>query len=219
VSLIDEALKRASEETAKQEAAKRSGSSRWAPSHIPRAKRSSWKGAAGFAAVFLAGSAAAWLLFGRGHAPTVPAEPAIHTVAPSPAPSPLSVRVSGPAPVAAPEHRGRQRSIAEPVPARPAPSPASGAQAPETPALAPLDHAAPGPPPAPRKTFVRTATLAGGESIELGGIVYSEGNPVALLNGKVVAPGGSVGDFTVVQIRPDRVDFSGNGATFSILLR
>ncbi|HEY4229779.1 MAG TPA: hypothetical protein VGO79_06385 [Thermoanaerobaculia bacterium] len=66
---------------------------------------------------------------------------------------------------------------------------------------------------------MRSASLPGGETIELGGIVYSEGNPVALLNGRVVAAGGSVGSYIVVQVRPERVDFEGEGTTFSILLR
>jgi hypothetical protein len=213
MSLIDDALRRAREEAALQEAAKRPGSSRWAPSHIPRRRRSAWKGAGGLAAVFLAGSAAAWLFFARAPGRSVP----VPVVRPSTPAASLPVPVAAPAPAPPrriePPARTRARRSAGENP------PAPAAAAPQESSAAASNTAAP--PPAGQsgqRTFVHTATLAGGQTIELGGIVYSESNPVALINGKVVAPGSLVGDFTVVQIRPERVDFSGNGTTFSILL-
>lgn len=210
MSLIDDALKRAREEAALQDAAKRPGSSRWAPSHIPTRRRPVWKAAAALAAVFLAGSGAAWLFFGRNAARPVPSPAERPSV---PGPQQARIPANAPAPLPKVEPPARNRSRRAPDARAPA------ASSPETDAPPVATATAPRAAAPTRNTFVRTATLAGGETIELGGIVYSEGNPVALINGKVVAPGDLVGDYTVVQIRPERVDFSGNGATFSILLR
>jgi hypothetical protein len=225
MSLIDDALRRAREEAALRDAAGRPGASRWAPSHIPGRRRSAWKPAAALVAVFLAGSAAAWLLVGRSRVAPVPA-PAASPSEPAPLSNlpaaPLANRTAAAAPALPekPEPPARNGIRPEAVSRRPA-AKSFPAHEPAPPAPAPSAAApnAASPSTPARSTFVRTATLAGGETIELGGIVYSEGNPVALINGKVVAPGGLVGDYTVVQIRPERVDFSGNGASFSILLR
>ena len=212
MSLIDDALRRAREEAALQEAEKRPGSSRWAPSHIPRRRRPAWKAAGALAAVFLAGSAAAWLFLSRAPERSVP-DPSARP-SPSAAPPPAAVAAPAPAPARRVEPPARVRVRRTPEENSPAPVAAVPAASPN-----PASASAAPPPAAGQRTFVHTATLAGGQTIELGGIVYNEENPIALINGKVVAPGGLVGDFTVVQIRPERVDFSGNGTTFSILLR
>ena len=219
MSLIDDALKRAREEAARQEAARRSSPSRWAPSHVPGARPSSWKAAAALTGVFLAGCGAAWLLVGRVPAPRLPAETEAKAVPP----------------VGATHVADRERPASKTIDRAPAPirRPRFPSDAPHGSTTLPQPAGVSSEGPAPesasrenektagpaRKTFVRRAAFPGGETIELGGIVYTEGSPVALINGKVVAPGGSVGNFTVVQIRPEGVDFAGDGTTFSILLR
>ncbi|MGH9442881.1 MAG: hypothetical protein ACRD16_11465 [Thermoanaerobaculia bacterium] len=213
MSLIDDALKKAREDAVRRESARPPGASRWAPSHVPGRRRATWRSALPLAAVFVAGCAVAWIFVGRAPART---QPAPSPVAAAPLPSARAIPSEPPAKA--------QQKPAVPVPApraRKGPASTSAKTVLAVPETSPA--AAPARPPAPsspgRNTFVRTATLPGGETIELGGIVFSEGTPVALINGKIVAPGGAVGDYTVVQIRPEKVDFSGNGLSFSILLR
>ena len=62
-------------------------------------------------------------------------------------------------------------------------------------------------------------TLPGGPKIALEGIVFSETNPVALINGKVLPPGGVVEEFTIVSIKPDRVELNGRGVTIVVTLK
>jgi hypothetical protein len=89
--------------------------------------------------------------------------------------------------------------------------------------------AAPAPPaaaaPAPNraalrdgKSYVRIVDLPGEDRIELEGIVYSETNPVAVIGGKVLAPGAFVGDFQVLKIEEDRVTLRGRGVTIYVTL-
>ncbi len=73
--------------------------------------------------------------------------------------------------------------------------------------------------PAAAKTYVREFTVPGGGKIELGGIVFSETNPVALINGKVASPGSTVEGFTVVQIQADRVELRGNDRTIFLMVK
>jgi hypothetical protein len=73
--------------------------------------------------------------------------------------------------------------------------------------------------PADAKTYVGELTAPDGAKIELGGIVYSETNPVALINGKVLGPGATVEEFTIVSIQPDRVELRGRGITMFIALK
>lgn len=74
--------------------------------------------------------------------------------------------------------------------------------------------------PAPvRRNYVGEARLPGGVKIELGGIVYSEDHPVALLNGRIHRPGSSVEGFTVVEILENRVELQGTDRTIFITLK
>jgi len=57
------------------------------------------------------------------------------------------------------------------------------------------------------RTFAGTASLPGGK-LELEGIVFSDANPTALINGRVVAPGSYVEGYTVVRIEPNRVELT-----------
>jgi len=163
--------------------------------------------------VFLAGVGAAWLFLSRPPA-AVPAPRAAaeypHTPPASPKPQPAVAVPSRP------ERRHRNSEGARPRGNETGPASSSGAAPPAVIPI-PREPAAVSPPPG-EKTYVRVAKL-GDQTIELGGIVFSESNPVALINGKVASPGSVVGDYTVVRIRPEGVDFSGDGLVFSILLR
>ncbi len=73
-------------------------------------------------------------------------------------------------------------------------------------------------PPARAKTFSGTANLPSAR-LELEGIVYAEGSPMALINGRVVAPGGYVEGYTVVRIERDRVELKGDDGTIILTLK
>lgn len=55
------------------------------------------------------------------------------------------------------------------------------------------------------RVFVLSAELAGGQSVDLGGIAWSETGPYALLNGRVVGLGEWVQGYRVSQIDPGQV--------------
>jgi len=92
----------------------------------------------------------------------------------------------------------------------PAREPGSGSAAPES---KPVRGLADG------KTYAGEVTLPDGPKIVLEGIVFSETNPVALINGKVLPPGGVVEEFTIVSIKPDRVELKGHGVTIVVTLK
>jgi hypothetical protein len=69
------------------------------------------------------------------------------------------------------------------------------------------------------RTFAGEVQLPEGGKIALEGIVYSETNPVALINGKVLPPGGVVEEFSIVSIREDRVELRKQGLTIFITLK
>jgi len=66
------------------------------------------------------------------------------------------------------------------------------------------------------RTYAGTASLPSGK-LELEGIVYSEANPTALINGRVLRPGGYVEGYTIVSIAPDRVELEGEGGARIVL--
>jgi hypothetical protein len=61
--------------------------------------------------------------------------------------------------------------------------------------------------------------LVGGGKISLDGIAYSDTSPVAVVNGKVVGPGGYVEGFTIIRILPDRVELEREGSRTFLTLR
>jgi hypothetical protein len=67
------------------------------------------------------------------------------------------------------------------------------------------------------RAYSREVSLPGGGKLALSGIAYSEHQPVAVINGKVVGPGEVVSEFTVARILTDRVELRGHGV--SIFLR
>ncbi len=83
----------------------------------------------------------------------------------------------------------------------------------------------PGEAPAPDRGSVAAKAHSGtfvapdGTRIELGGIVYSETNPVALINGRVLPVGGVVGSMTILSITENRVELAGDGARVFLSIR
>lgn len=69
------------------------------------------------------------------------------------------------------------------------------------------------------RSFSRRVELAGGETIELGGIAWSETGPFALINGRVVGPGEKVGGFRVIRIEPKQVEIEAGGETIYLRLK
>jgi hypothetical protein len=65
---------------------------------------------------------------------------------------------------------------------------------------------------------VAEAAVPGGH-IELGGIVYSDTNPVAILNGRIMGVGAVVDGFTVVSIEENRVELKSEHRTIVLTLR
>jgi len=126
----------------------------------------------------------------RPEAPTI-AEMRQREIALNPAPRPQS---------APPEAR-------ESEPAAPAPAPV-----PETPAPSAPEPAAPvaATEPGQVRTYQQEVPLAGGGTLRLNGIAFSE-QPVALFGGKVVALGESVAGYKVVAIEARRVRLEGQG--------
>jgi hypothetical protein len=95
-----------------------------------------------------------------------------------------------------------------------APEPAP-AQAPPAPIpAAPIGPVVdlPQPPPPETRSYVREVPVEGGAALRLNGIAFSE-KPVALFGDKVLAPGESVGGFTVMEIERKRVKLQGPGGT------
>ena len=246
MSLIDEALKRAASEAARRDAAKGVLPPFAPPLPLPDRRRPLWPVWAAAGVVLLA---AGGLLLRRGsdrRAPEAPraARPAARSTAPA---SPTGTATPSRSPTAAaaarpPVSSGMSRS---PSPGRtqvraaaavsPSPSPVRELpQAVVTPAAAlPLPDAsgsprvrsgarptpAPTRPRLPAQTFGREAALPGGGKLELGGIVFSAENPVALINGRVVGPGSFVDGFEVVRIEETQVELEGEGRRVILQLR
>jgi len=223
MSLIDEALKRAELEAARRDGL-RSGAYPWVPEHMPR-KRRRW---GWVAAVFLALSAIAtgWLLWPRGETPAIQ-NPKSQIRNPPVASQRLETVEVPPPPVGIPSRvlardKGAANAVGteskRPTPpfdtarARigPAREPGSGSAAAENKPARGLSDG---------KTYAGELTLPDGPKIALEGIVFSETNPVALINGKVLPPGGVVEEFTIVSIKPDRVELNGRGVTIFVTLK
>jgi len=223
VSLIDEALKRAQE--AHRDAAQGAAPvPPWTPAPLPDRRR----GLRAHLPSVLAGVllvvliAAAFLAIGRWPfaRPTRTAtRPAPAATAPVPVPESAeaalpeitSEALVEPPPRAAP---GEPRK-APPAPARKTPP----LQPAVIPSVAPPAPERPGRTTAEGRTYVGKALLPGGAKIELGGIVFSQENPTALINGRVVSRGAFVEGFEVTRILPDRVELTGSGTTISVALK
>jgi hypothetical protein len=127
-------------------------------------------------------------------------------VPPPPAPAPAGGAVSNPAP------RQTGVSVTRIEPPGP-PMVASG-----SPMIVRSEEARPAPP-ARGRPFVREATTPSGARLSLDGIVFSDENPAAVVNGRVVSVGSFIEGCEVVRIRPDRVELEERGTAIVLLLK
>jgi hypothetical protein len=224
MSLIDEALKRAELEAARRDGL-RSGAYPWVPEHMPRKRRG--RGWIAAAVLSLAAIAAGWLFWPRGETRVIQnpkseiqnppiVSPKLETVEVPPPPVGLPSRVLPRDRVAASADVGPETKRPTPpfdtARARIAPpkEPGPGSAAAESRPVRGLSDG---------KTYAGELTLPDGPKIALEGIVFSETNPVVLINGKVLPPGGVVEEFTIVSIKPDRVELNGRGVTIFVTLK
>jgi hypothetical protein len=69
------------------------------------------------------------------------------------------------------------------------------------------------------KTYVNEVPIPGGGVVKLNGIAFSPDHPIAVFDGRVVAPGEVVQGFTVLEIQADHVTLQGHGAKVSVSLK
>ena len=222
MSLIDDALKRA------QEASRRQGEPErkrpWTPAPLPDAglaRRRAIVRAVGIAAASIAGVAVAgllgWIVWNaagseKTAAPVAPSVPRVAVAVPTPEPTLSETVVSPPL----------SSKAASGVPAAPRPTNAPAPATANAPQQAPPPAAAP--PSQPRgltdgKTYIRVVELPEGGRIELGGIVWSEEEPRALLNDRITAVDGYVEGFTVSKIDENRVVLTRDGMTIYLAVK
>ncbi len=168
-------------------------------------------------------------------APAAPASPApapAATIVEAPAAPAVSATPPAKLPLAPPAPRPETPAPAAPRPAPPAPAPLAveplpdptpntvPAQAAPVPEASAPQSAAPPPQPTPPaggleegKVYTGEVPVPGGGQVKLNGIAYSQDHPVAVLDGRVMGPGESVGGFTIVAIESGRVKLQGHGAT------
>ena len=219
MSLIDDALKRA--QAAGEGEAVRPTNRPWIPTPLPDpgiARRRAlvrWLGIA--AAVIVVAAAGVWFVrkefgsplplpAGEGRGEGRPAA----AVAPQPTATPDAVALATPIVVTKPRTTR--------APSAPAPEKVEG----EAEALKPAPA-----PPAPRapqavangKTYAGSVTLPGGAKIELGGIVWSETEPRALLNDRIAAVGAFVEGYSLTKIEENRVVLEKDGVTIYVSVK
>jgi hypothetical protein len=222
VSLIDEALKRAQAAHQGKERPE-AGARPWTPVPLPdptEARRRAGLRAAGVVALALAVAGAAWLLrpapksvqlhqgkSERAVRPDVPALPTpLAEVIVAPPSRPVSAK-----PTLGPAAAGLPAAPSKAAPSASFPSAASASDAPGRPApsVAALVNG---------RTYVGSIALPEGAKIELGGIVYSDTNATALVNGRPLGTGAYVEGFTIVRIEAGRLELEGNGLTIFLAL-
>ncbi|MEO8430980.1 MAG: hypothetical protein ABI592_05675 [Acidobacteriota bacterium] len=244
MSLIDEALKRAREQAreaapAAETATRRGGADPWAYAPLPlrRTRGKTLAVAAGIVLAVAGGAGAFFALRGRRPSPAVSRAPAAAGPAVRPPvsapPSALS-SAAGPA-AAVPSARVEPSARIEPRVSGAGPTlRAGGAAADRSAARAPVPVSAAVAPkaspaaatvrlPPPRladgRTYAGELTAPNGARVELGGIVYSEASPVALLNGRVLPVGGVVEGLTIAGIEENRVTMRGESMTVYLTLK
>ncbi len=227
MSLIDEALKRARQEAAKQDAAARE--QRWRQVPVIPALRVRPRRSGRTLLVVIAACLVLGLGIGIGislipmQAPAEPpAAPPTVKVAQAPPsavePAPVS---APPAEVAeAPEEPAPAEVPAEPEQTAAVPPPAVESPPPPAPSPAPpppAPAAAPVTPEAAVLTYQQEIPLAAGGTLRLNGIAFSD-QPVALFGDKVVAAGETIAGYKVVAIELRRVRLAGAGGELVIEL-
>jgi hypothetical protein len=227
VSLIDEALKRAELEAARRDGL-RSGTYPWVPEHAANRRRR-WTPIAAIVLIAAAGGGAWWLSRRSSPAPKTQGQTAasriespkpktdleIVEVPPPPVGQPSRVQARGPleSPKAGEAPQTRPTTPADVVEVRASPEEPVRANAGAPESKPPVKKTAEG------KTYVGEVKLPDGGKIELGGIVYSDANPVALINDRVLGPGAVVEEYTIVSIQPDRVELKGRGTTIFLKVK
>ena len=229
MSLIDEALRRARQQAAHQDATKRNDAYRHVPVLPPMASRRSSGlrpaliGAA--VALLVVAGVALGIYLGRGSSPE-PQARISEAAPPAPVPAPEPQRPvtvveqtpePEPTPVPKPEPTPAPVVVA-PTPAPPAPEPEPSPEPLPTPTPAPPPEPAPTPVPEVR-TYVREIPLPEGGSLRLNGIAFSAAQPVALINDKVLAKGESYEGFMVTDIQANLVELRINGAIVRVTLK
>ncbi len=191
--------------------------------------------AAGILCVTLAAAAAGYVLLRRSGPSAEETRAAMRPAAPTAVPAPSAAEVPTPLPVVVVPPPPRVRAAtadveAEPVVPRPAAPRDPGIRRdspPPTSSTASSSGAGPAPaaphPPRPAapasRIYAGSVTLAGGEKIELGGIAWSEEEPRALLNDRIVGVGGYVDGYSVSKIETDRVVLEKDGATIVLTVK
>jgi hypothetical protein len=213
VSLIDDALKRA------QEAAEKAGPARerpWVPAPLPDPAIARRRRLVRALALALAAAAAlaavVWgIRFALQPVETAPARgkpsnaPAALAVAPTPEPTLKAVEVPPPAEAMT----RRPTSLPQRTPLVDTEGLNEGAET-KVPAPAPERGG---------KVHSGSVTLPGGARIELGGIVWSETEPRALVNDRIVGVGGYVEGYTITKIEEDRITLEKDGATLILTVK
>ncbi|MGA2175549.1 MAG: hypothetical protein ABSH38_11270 [Verrucomicrobiota bacterium] len=210
MSLINDALRRASQ-------ADRNRPSQAAlprpmlPADAGRNAQISWV-LPGIVAVALALAGLFFWKWWEASHPIVAANPAL-------APASALKVVAAPAPPPAPAAVARETTPPPPTPvATPAAKPGEATQA-----ILSYDRMTAATAPANAKPAEAIPTAASVEAawpteLTLKGIFYSKANPRALINGKTVGPGESVGGVLVARIEMDRVIVEWNGQTKNLML-
>jgi hypothetical protein len=144
------------------------------------------------------------------------APPVLKAPAPEARPTPAAPQVAPPANPPAPAPMAPVAPVAPMAetsePAAPPSSAAPAAPAPPAPSVQPLPTgSATGL--EEGKVYAGEVPIPGGGSVKLNGIAFSQDHPVAVLDGRVMGPGESVGGFTIVAIESGRVKLQGHGAT------
>jgi hypothetical protein len=228
VSLIDEALRKASDQAAGRDATPIQPSS-WVPAYgLDRRSRRRRATVLVAGLVALAAAGGVYWLTMRAPSERGVRNPRISWPPPSQV-TPFPEVLVAPPPRAAPTRRRNPSPTAtqanNPVTPRetnrPTPSKPTGRSgAPSAPATSqPPTPQVPARPLADGRTYKGEVSLPGGGKISLDGIAYSEPRPVAVINGRVLETGGMAEDFTVERIEPDRVTLSGRGMTIFLELK
>jgi hypothetical protein len=220
MSLIDEALKRAQE--ASQREGEKAQQRPWTPPPLPDAGLARRRAAVrvGLRILGVAAGVVVLVFLGRlvwdAAAPGTPAAPAPARRAaavPVPTSDPTFPETVVPTPNATASSVAAARTPAPPRPTKVA--------------IPQSEDVSPGvievPPPTSTlndgRTFVRVLNLPEGRRIELGGIVWSEEEPRALLNDRIVATDAYVEGFTVAKIEENRVALEKDGITIYLVLK
>jgi hypothetical protein len=231
VSLVSDALKKARQEAARQDAAQRGLPYAVGAVEKPKSPALLVGVIAGsLAGVVLLGViayVAGWIGPAKSEQPLLAVaeeslEPAAVPAPSEPAPAPQPAPAQSPA-IA--EATPRPEPFRSPAPAAPAPVASAAPTAPATVTEPPPVAAEPAPQPAPEveaaepKRYVGFVPLPDGGAVTLNGIAYSEQNPIAVLDGRVVGPGESVQGFVVVAIERRQVKLEGHGQVVYLALR